>query len=219
MKVKKNAKFIVYKHTFPNKKVYIGITSQSSNRRWREGEGYKGQLVHNAIIKYGWDNINHEVLLSGISESDAKKAEINFIKAHRSNEREFGYNVKQGGDIHTGFALRKETREKMSVAKQGANNWIYGKHLSEETRKKLSESHKGKKRSPETVRKAAEKITGSKAYNAKSVVCVETGEIYGAISEAARDNGIRSQDIWEVCTGRRGRKTAGGFHWRYERRN
>lgn len=27
--------FYVYIHTFPNKKVYIGITHQNPNRRWR----------------------------------------------------------------------------------------------------------------------------------------------------------------------------------------
>ena len=53
--------YTVYKHTFPNNKVYIGITSQSVSRRWRNGEGYrnKQQLIYRAILKYGWDNIKH----------------------------------------------------------------------------------------------------------------------------------------------------------------
>lgn len=31
--------YYVYIHTFPNKKVYIGITYQNPNRRWRYKEG------------------------------------------------------------------------------------------------------------------------------------------------------------------------------------
>lgn len=33
----------VYKHVFPNRKVYVGITSQPLNCRWRSGKGYKKQ--------------------------------------------------------------------------------------------------------------------------------------------------------------------------------
>ena len=33
----KNAKYFVYIHIFPNNKKYIGITSQTTQRRWRKG--------------------------------------------------------------------------------------------------------------------------------------------------------------------------------------
>ena len=55
--------YVVYKHTSPSGKVYIGITGQDIHRRWRNnGEGYRGQLFYNAIKKYGWENISHEIL-------------------------------------------------------------------------------------------------------------------------------------------------------------
>ena len=56
----------VYKHTFPNGKVYIGITRQKPKYRWANGNGYlrlkpngeyKQPLMARAVIKYGWENV------------------------------------------------------------------------------------------------------------------------------------------------------------------
>ena len=35
-----NKKYCVYKHIFPNNKVYIGVTCQKPEYRWRNGKGY-----------------------------------------------------------------------------------------------------------------------------------------------------------------------------------
>lgn len=45
---------------------------------------------------------------------------------------------------HNGRCFSEETRRKMSEAHKGAKNHNYGKHLSDETRRKLSEAKKGK---------------------------------------------------------------------------
>jgi predicted GIY-YIG superfamily endonuclease len=34
-------KFVLYKHTCPNGKVYIGITCQKPQIRWNYGKGYQ----------------------------------------------------------------------------------------------------------------------------------------------------------------------------------
>lgn len=69
----------LYIHKFPNDKVYIGITSQDVNKRWRQGEGYKDQFVYKAILKYGWKNILHQILLDGLSKEQAEEKEIEYI--------------------------------------------------------------------------------------------------------------------------------------------
>lgn len=53
--------YVVYIHTFPNGKRYVGLTTQSVNSRWRGGEGYKDQFVYRPIKKYGWNNIKHTI--------------------------------------------------------------------------------------------------------------------------------------------------------------
>ena len=65
-------KWCVYKHTSPSGKIYIGITCQNPNRRWRNGEGYKkNKYFYRAIQKYGWNNFQHEVIEEGLTEKDA----------------------------------------------------------------------------------------------------------------------------------------------------
>ena len=94
-----SSKYTVYKHTNTiNGKVYIGITRQAVERRWQRGAGYAGTYFGNAIAKYGWDNFFHEVLFSGLSKDAACKVEMALIKAYKSNEREFGYNISEGGE-------------------------------------------------------------------------------------------------------------------------
>ena len=60
--------YTVYKHTAPNGKVYIGITSHSIEGRWRkDGSGYKlNNHFWNAIQKYGWNNFKHEILFENL---------------------------------------------------------------------------------------------------------------------------------------------------------
>ena len=66
----------VYKHTFPDGRVYIGITSLSPHERWDDGFGYESQSkVFRQIVKVGWDNIRHEVLAQGLSEQSARDME------------------------------------------------------------------------------------------------------------------------------------------------
>ena len=94
-----NREYIVYKHTTPSNKTYIGITCQSLNDRWKNGLGYQSQkYFFKAIVKYGWINIKHEVLFTGLSLTEAQQKEIELIKQYNSTNPEFGYNITPGGD-------------------------------------------------------------------------------------------------------------------------
>ena len=54
--------YSVYKHTFPDGKVYIGI-SINPKTRWSRGHGYKTNKIMDKEIKnVGWENITHEIL-------------------------------------------------------------------------------------------------------------------------------------------------------------
>lgn len=91
--------YYVYKHILPNGKVYIGITKQNPSYRWRNGHGYKNSVYfYNAIMKYGWININHEILNEGLTLEEANDAEKYYIKLYNSNKKEYGYNILEGGD-------------------------------------------------------------------------------------------------------------------------
>lgn len=136
--------YVVYKHTTPSGKVYIGITGLKPERRWRNGNGYKDNAhFYRAILKYGWENIKHEIVCAGLSKWQACGAEQSLIKYFDSTNQDKGYNHSIGGECSAAGVRRSaETRRKMSESLKGANNPWYGKHLSAETRKKLSESLK-----------------------------------------------------------------------------
>ena len=171
--------YSVYKHTFPNGKVYIGITSLNPEKRWKNGKGYtkknkngeyRQQLMARAVLKYGWDNIEHEILFNNLTKECAEQKEIDLISYYQSNKQDFGYNISNGGnttgtvsestkqklrDINLGKKHSKETRNKISIIGKGRcvsqqtkkkiSKSLMGHYVSTETRKKLSEANKGEK--------------------------------------------------------------------------
>lgn len=192
-----NRDYKLYKHEFPNGKVYIGITSMRTWERWCGGHGYDGQpLMRNAIKKYGWKNINHSIIADGLTKCEAETMEIELIKKYKSTDRRYGYNVSNGGNSAGKFT--DETRRKMSENQMGEKNTFYGKHLTEEHKSKIRERRKE---------------LGYEPINKQPVLCVETGVIFESTAEATRVTGIHNYAIRRVCYGER--KTAGGYHWQY----
>ena len=107
-------KYTVYKHTFPNGKIYIGITRRKPSIRWKNGKGYHSNIyMQNAINKYGWNNVKHEILNIGLTLKEACDLEKKYIKDYKSYIREFGYNIDLGGTQEK--ILSDETIKKLSV--------------------------------------------------------------------------------------------------------
>ena len=82
----------VYKHTFPNGKVYIGIADDYYSR-WNNGCGYKDNApMYEDIKKYGWNGITHEILKECDTRKEAEQLEQRLIIAYRSEDFTYGYN-------------------------------------------------------------------------------------------------------------------------------
>lgn len=139
-------------HVSPSNKRYIGITSIEPERRWRNGNGYRKQrYFYNAIKKYEWKNFQHIIIAKGLSEDEAKWLEIELIKMWDTTNHDKGYNITLGGEGANGLKLSEETRQKMSESRKGKLageknpnygrcgelNYFYGKHHTEETKKKM----------------------------------------------------------------------------------
>lgn len=151
--------YSVYKHTFPNGKVYIGITMTDPRKRWNGGSGYRKQpKIYNAIQYYGWRNIAHEVLCTGLSKAEAEAEEIRLIAQYNSTKN--GYNVEHGGNTigtHSEETKRKigkgnrkkkkpcseEQKQHLREINSGANNYFYGKHHTEEVKAEHAAFMKG----------------------------------------------------------------------------
>lgn len=163
-----DTEYTVYKHTAPNGKVYIGITKQKPEQRWRNGNGYKNNKhFYNAILKYGWKNIKHEIICQApLSSAQVGAVEKSFIHLYDSTNPDKGYNNSIGGECGTlgvhpsdetrrkiseankrAYILNPELRRKISESQKGRIPWNKGQkgvqHHSSEARKKMSESRKG----------------------------------------------------------------------------
>lgn len=88
-----NKRYTVYMHKFPDNKIYVGMTCQPLNKRWRNGAGYGNSPVYAAIKKFGWENIRHYILFSGLDRESAKFVESYYIKTRHSYLPEYGYNI------------------------------------------------------------------------------------------------------------------------------
>lgn len=141
----------VYKHVFPNGKVYVGITSQPLSCRWKQGKGYgNNPFFTRAVKKYGRDNVKHYALKGRFTLDEANAREKSLIAELKSNDPDFGYNLTSGGDGCPGvsWSHTEESKQKISVANRG-------KVRTKEMREHLSQLKKGKKLSPEIVAKMA----------------------------------------------------------------
>lgn len=130
----------VYKHTAPNGKVYIGITKKKPERRWDNGNAYKNnEHFYRAILNYKWENIKHEIVENGLTKEQACDLEIELIAYYDSTNPDKGYNHSTGGECGSlGVHPSDETRKKLSESHKRAyiNN--------PEIRMKLSKAHKGR---------------------------------------------------------------------------
>lgn len=113
--------YTIYKHTNKvNGKVYIGQTKCTDlTRRWSGGHGYKQcRYFKSAIDKYGWSAFSHEILETGLSKNEANEAEIRYIRLYNSTDPTCGYNISEGGSVHTAFSPEgmASLREKFSGA-------------------------------------------------------------------------------------------------------
>lgn len=81
-------------------KYYVGITSKSTTRRWGlHGQGYKNQAFGYAIEKYGWENIQHEIIAEHLTKDEACELEDQLIIKLGSYKGGHGYNREKGGII------------------------------------------------------------------------------------------------------------------------
>lgn len=96
-----------------------------------------------------------------------------------------------------------------------------GHPVSKETRRKISERHKGTKRSEEAIRKMSEAKKG--IFNTKCSKPVlqidpKTNEIikeFPSMRQVQRELGFYQSNITHCCNGKR--KTCGGFKWQYKK--
>lgn len=235
-----------------NGKVYIG-QSINIKARWKDHinalnrDDSRCTLLQRAWKKYGQENFSFEIL-ELCTEDMLDDIETKYIDFYDARNK--GYNIEPGGnknkclsdetkqkirEAHLGKIIPDDIRCKMSESRTGENNGMYGKHHSEYSKKKMSDSKKGKPghpatdyqkersrlanlgkpKSEESKRKMSESHKGNIPYNRNPwpVYCVELQKVFECAAIAGKELNIRSNNIIACCE--YVRKTCGGYHWMY----
>lgn len=233
--------YCVYMHKNKiNGKIYIGQTCQKPEKRWDYGCGYKRHNLHfyNAIKKYGWNNFEHIILQQGLNLQEANEKEKYWIHYYESNNPDKGYNLTSGGDGSLGLVMSEEAklkigRENGKLVQCLETGDVYYSAQEAARQLNISASHIGdacnNKRGIaggyhwEYIEFPIDEIDRKKLIDkkdqlkrerqSKSIICIETNEVFSGGKEAEEKTGISRGNICSCCKGNR--KTAGGYHWKY----
>lgn len=137
-----------------NGKKYVGQHEGSDLEKywgWNVRRALRGSnkkpYLYAGIRKHGKASFKVETILLVENKEQADYHETRFIKEWNTNDREYGYNLTEGGDGVSNPS--PETREKLAALRRGKPGTNLGKHFSEEHKQRLRESNVGKKRSQE----------------------------------------------------------------------
>lgn len=113
-------------------------------------------------------------------------------------------NVTKGGGGASGMTQSKASNALRSSA-------LIGRKRSPEVGQKIAAALRGRTR-PVVANVEARRIAACVAAKAKRVLCVETGEVFDSLSDAARSLHASIAPISMALNGKR--ETAHGYHWR-----
>jgi len=166
-----------WKHIESGKR-YIGQSNDMFRRRTEHKKLLKKHAHGNEYLQRAWDKYGENEFEFCVLEFCPKEMlgwkEIEWIEIHQTYQKNFGYNITLGGEApklseetrrkisesskgrkHSEETKQKlrdawkkrppipaEVRKKMADAIRGKNHYLYGKHMSDEAKRKSSESHK-----------------------------------------------------------------------------
>lgn len=132
----------IYLLRSPSNKVYIGQTKRNIEKRLRQHQKCKDNvIIHKAIKKYGFDKFQVEILIycNYIHLDEYERKFIAFYNSVCPN----GYNMNSGGC--SGRIYCDESRLKMSLSRLGEKNHNFGKVRTDMAKLNISNSKKGEK--------------------------------------------------------------------------
>ncbi len=121
---------LIYIHkNLKNNKVYIGQTWQNPNTRWRKSNpnfsAHKNcKALYNALLKYTWEGFETTILKIAQSKKEVDKWEEFFIKLFKSDNSDYGYNIKSycNGRPKQAESTKEKIRQK-AIGRKCGDPW------------------------------------------------------------------------------------------------
>lgn len=142
-------------HCILTGKKYIGKSISISKRLNRHQKNVRDGVVskfYNAVRKYGWENFIFGII-EECDESVLNEREIFYIETYKTLTE--GYNMTSGGDGGATYEITDEIRKRLSKSSKGR------KH-TDEAKSKISKANRGRKWSNDAKQRLSEKLKGRK---------------------------------------------------------
>lgn len=132
-----------------NGKIYIGSSSNLKKRMYSHiynlrNNRHRNSFLQNSWNKYGESNFHFSVVEFVGDISNLLTREQYWIDTTMCYIRSNGFNIRKIAESNYGIKLSEESKKRMSESRKGKGSPWFGKRLSTEHRKKLSDSKKGK---------------------------------------------------------------------------
>lgn len=199
----------VYKITnLINGNYYIGKHSAD-----KIDDGYlgSGTLLMRAIKRYGVANFKKEIIQFCDTSKDAYDIESKLVTMAQVNDRAC-YNLVVGGN---GAGSGEGN---LNYGRTGDNHPLYKKTPSDETKRRLSDAHKGRHTGPDNCMFGRR---DSEVHNARTVckIDVNTGDVlskYSSCASAEEEMCGKRDNVNNISRCARGeRRVAYGYNWEY----
>ncbi len=195
--------FCVFKHEFPDSRLYFGITAQKPWRAWFSGSKYINQTTMQQAVDSigGYEafkyNANHYYYtpygqwleITGpmpfeetnlFSAEEAERHKRRFIQEYRTTEPDFGLNAASGG--RSEFSYSNEAKQRQSRTRSGEDgrkDWCTYIHTN---------MINGKKYVGVTCRDPKTRWSGGNGYRRPAKQGVATSHFFNAIQKYGWDN-------------------------------
>jgi group I intron endonuclease len=197
-----------------NGKIYVGKTGMNFGDRWDSHRSLLNNGKHdNLHLQNAWNKYKEEnfefIVLEDCEVDELSEREKYYIKLYK--DMDLAYNIHDGGDegYNLGKHLSEETKRKI-----GEKNRIngLGRKASDETKEKMSKSHAGMKYTPmsEEGRKNIQRAQQKYFENNPKKLCVddviEIRKLHRDglnYSEIARKYNVTPQCINDICNYKR----------------
>lgn len=239
-----------------NGKVYIGQSVDIYTRWYNHKRDLSNSVHYNTHLQKSWNKYGESSfefsIIKTCDQNDLDLLEVKYISLYNSCDSKFGYNMSFGGA--GGGIPNDKVRVKLSIANIGENNPMFGKHHTTETKKKISEAktgdknamygkrgelspnygrkhtdefrkrqseiQKGKRMSEEALIKQSISKSGQNNPRSKAVYCSELNEYFWGAQDVQNKYGISRDGVAKCCKGKQ--ETAGKhpitgekLHWVY----
>ena len=220
-----------------NNKKYVGQSINIYDRWSKHKSELRNNRHDNDHLQKSWNKYGEKnfifYILETCDESELNNKERHYIELYNSLDYNYGYNLKSGGQdynhmsdniknkisksnkmyyknnpdaikLKSKCAYKQWSNKEIKDKILGKNNGMYGKTHSNEAKNKISKANKGRV---------------SRYRSEIPVFCVELKKVFRCAYDACIELNIKKEYasmILQTCRGKGGRKTVGGYHWKFE---